>query len=104
MIVKVTWTVFSERSKEETQLDIHLEEARLAVSYQPNGGFSNSLMRIYHIELPGSDCKSWAVNNDDVYEVVWLSFEELQQRISAGDILDVKTIVAYLYLRNYAKL
>jgi len=89
--------------KEETHLDFHPEEARLAVSYKPNVGFSNSLMKIYHIELPGSDCKSWTVSNDDVSEVVWLNFEELGQRISSGEIEDVKTIVAFLYLRNYAK-
>ena len=85
--------------KEETNLDIHPEEARLALSYKPNVGFSNSLMKIYQIRLPGKDNKSWDVKDGDVQGVVWLSFETLEQMVSSGNILDVKTIVAYLYLK-----
>jgi hypothetical protein len=57
-------------------------------------------MKIYHVRIAGNDSNPWPVEDDNVYEVVWLSLEDLEQRIAAGDILDVKTIVACLLIRN----
>jgi ADP-ribose pyrophosphatase len=86
--------------KEETGLDIRPQTVKPAVTYVPNIGFSSSLMRMYHVRVSGTGPEKWEIGSDDVYEACWMGLEELGQQISEGNILDIKTIIAYLYLKS----
>lgn len=88
--------------REEAQLSFSPSEAELVLSYKPNVGFSDSGMKLYHIRTRSGGRKSWPVMDEDVTEAVWLGFEELEERIATGEITDVKTIIAYLYLKGAA--
>lgn len=85
--------------KEETQLVINHRIPRQVISYKPMMGFSNSRMKIYLVKVQKEELKQGGINDEDVYETVWVSVEELGQRIEKGGILDVKVIVAYWYLK-----
>ncbi|GIM29719.1 DNA mismatch repair protein MutT [Clostridium polyendosporum] len=87
--------------KEETGVNIKPEDLKLVGSYKPMVGFSNSLMKVYFVKILKSDLKFSKVKDEDVYEVFWMSFNELEQKISEGKILDIKTIFAYYYIKTH---
>lgn len=86
--------------KEEAGISIKPEDLKLVGSYKPMIGFSNSLMKVYFVKVLKSDLKFNSIKDEDVYEVFWMSFYELEQKIFEGKILDVKTIVAYYYIKT----
>lgn len=84
---------------EETGLRIKTEEAKHILSYKPMVGFSNSLMKLYRINVKKAMVEVGQVEDEDVYEVLWMDIDKLGQDISHGKNLDVKTILAYYYLK-----
>ena len=85
---------------EETGLRIKPEEAKHILSYKPMVGFSNSLMKLYLINVKKDLVKLGRVEDEDVYEVLWMDIDKLGQDISQGKNLDIKTILAYYYLKS----
>lgn len=85
---------------EETGLQINPKEAEHILSYKPMVGFSNSLMKLYLINVKKALVKLSRIEDEDVYEVLWMDIDKLGQDISRGKILDVKTILAYYYLKS----
>jgi ADP-ribose pyrophosphatase len=85
---------------EETGLRIKSEEVKYILSYKPMVGFSNSLMKLYLINVKKDMVKLGRVEDEDVYEVLWMDIDKLGQDISQGKNLDIKTILAYYYLKS----
>lgn len=85
---------------EETGLRIKPEEAKHVLSYKPMVGFSNSLMKVYLINVKKAMVKLDRVEDEDVYEVLWMGIDKLGNEISEGINQDVKTILAYYYLKS----
>ncbi|HOV26368.1 MAG TPA: NUDIX hydrolase [Pseudobacteroides sp.] len=85
---------------EETGLGIKPEEAKHILSYKPMVGFSNSLMKLYLINVKKDLVKVGRVEDEDVYEVLWMDIDKLGEDISQGKNIDVKTILAYYYLKS----
>ncbi len=84
--------------REEAGLNIEPEAVRHIISYKPMVGFSNSLMKVFYINILKKDLKIGRLEDEDVYEAIWMGFEELGEKIAKGEILDVKTILSYLYV------
>lgn len=93
-------TCLTRELKQETGLTIKPESLKHLVSYKPMMGFSNSLMKIYHINVLKEDTHSVKIKDDDVYGLVWMGFEELDNKIKNGQMLDAKTILAFLSLKD----
>ncbi len=85
---------------EETGLRIKSEEAKHVLSYKPMVGFSNSLMKVYLINVKKDLVKVGKIEDESVYEVLWMDIAKLGEEISQGKNLDVKTILAYYYLKS----
>ncbi|HEY9061817.1 MAG TPA: NUDIX hydrolase [Pseudobacteroides sp.] len=86
--------------KEETGLIVKPESIKHLVSYKPMMGFSNSLMKIYHINVLKDEAQCAEIEDEDVYDLVWMGFDELHNNIKNGDMLDAKTILAFLSMKN----
>ena len=87
--------------KEETGLFISASLISFALSYKPMMGFSNSHKKVYLVKVEKKELKSNEINGDDVYQVFWMDFRELGDKIRKGEILDIKAILAYFYLKDY---
>ena len=85
---------------EETGLRIKPEEAKHVLSYKPMVGFSISLMKLYLINVEKAQVKLDRTEDEDVYEVLWMDIDKLGDEISQGKNHDVKTILAYYYLKS----
>lgn len=85
---------------EETGLLIKPDEAKFILSYKPMVGFSNSLLKIYLVKVKKNSVKTGKIEDEDVYEALWMSLEDLGNEISKGSILDAKTILAYFYIKS----
>ncbi|MGD0154069.1 MAG: NUDIX hydrolase [Thermacetogeniaceae bacterium] len=88
--------------KEEAHLAILPEDLQPLISYKPNLGFSNSDMHIYLAKIG----KNRVVNekppdDEDINEIVWIKFNELERYIMDGKIQDIKTIIVYLYIKAH---
>jgi NTP pyrophosphohydrolases including oxidative damage repair enzymes len=87
--------------QEETNLIIKPEELSPIISYKPNLGFSSSKMHMFMARI---NKDRLAYNKpqagEEVYEVVWMKFDELENSIIQGRIEDVKTIMVYFYLKT----
>lgn len=90
--------------KEEAQLTLKQDDLKYVLSYKPNVGFSNSKMIIFYSKILKDDIKEKIINDEDVYEVLWMNFDEFKQKINYGEIIDVKTLIAYFILKTYYKL
>ena len=86
--------------KEETGLIVKPESLKHLVSYKPMMGFSNSLMKIYYTNILKEETQNIKIQDEDVYDLVWMGFDELDKKIKNGDMLDVKTILAFLSMKN----
>lgn len=86
--------------KEETGLIVKPEELVHFLTYKPNVGFSNSQMHMYAVKIQGDPAKSWKIRGDDVSEVLWMGFDALEESIRLGRQQDIKTILAYLYMKG----
>ena len=87
--------------KEETGLFISDSMISFALSYKPMMGFSNSLMKVYLVKVEKEELKSNEIEDEDVYQVFWMDFKEWGDKIRKGEILDIKAILAYFYLKDY---
>lgn len=85
--------------KEETNLNISIENLEKIVAYKPMMGFSNSTMHLFKAIVKKSSLKSNKVNDTDVTEVMWMPFDEFEKNIENGKIYDSKTIMSYFYLK-----
>jgi ADP-ribose pyrophosphatase len=86
--------------KEEANLEILPENLEPIVTYQPNLGFSNSKMHVFMARINKKQI-NYKITDHDVYSVVWMAFDELERNIREGKIQDVKTIIAYLYIKAH---
>jgi ADP-ribose pyrophosphatase len=86
--------------KEETGLEIPQDLIRPVLLYQPNVGFSDRTMNLFHVQLNTAEHGSYVIRDEDVSEIIWLKITDLAKMIDSGEILDVKTIIAYLYLNQ----
>lgn len=86
--------------EEEAGLDIRPDIVKPVLTYMPNVGFSSSLMKMYFIKLHDGSLKEWKIKDEDVTEAAWFSMTEIEDRISSGDILDIKTILAFWYAKG----
>jgi ADP-ribose pyrophosphatase len=86
--------------KEETGLTVPPNAVKPVLSYLPNVGFSDRMMSVFQVELKARVEISPAASDEDVSGTVWLSFREVGEKISTGEILDVKTIIGYLHLNQ----
>ncbi len=89
--------------KEETGLQITPESLVHALDYKPMVGFSNSLMKVFYGKASKVELKAGLINDEDVYEALWMGLDEVSGKISRGEIQDVKTILAYYYLTGAGK-
>jgi ADP-ribose pyrophosphatase len=90
----------SRELKEEANLDIRPEDLQPILTYKPNLGFSNAKMHVFMTQVSKNRVTYEKINPDeDVYQIVWMGLNELESHISAGRIQDVKTIMAYWYLK-----
>lgn len=90
--------------KEETGMDFCAQQVEPVLSYQPMMGFSSSLMKVYLIRVKKDALKQTDFCDEDVMDTVWVELGELGDKIAGGQILDVKTILAYYYLRSMKQL
>lgn len=86
--------------EEETQLILKPESLQFILSYKPNVGFSDSILYLYSAVIRKDDFKPRHINDQEVYEAFWMSFEELEKKLQRSEIIDVKTIVAYFCIKN----
>jgi len=85
--------------KEETGISFSNVKIEHVFSYKPMMGFSNSLMKVYLIRTEKERLISSVIHDEDVYEAKWVGIEEIGEKILSGEILDVKVILAYYYLK-----
>lgn len=90
--------------KEETGLNIKTDSIKHIVSYKPMMGFSNSLMKIYHINVLKEETRNVKIEDEDVFDLVWIGFDELDKKIKNGHMLDIKTIIAFLSFKYNTEL
>lgn len=86
--------------KEETGISFSNGKIEHVFSYKPMMGFSNSLMKVYLIRTVKERLISNVIHDEDVYEAKWVGLEEIGEKIQSGEILDVKVILAYYYLKS----
>lgn len=88
--------------QEETGLSIKPKELNPIISYKPNLGFSNSKMHIFMAQVNKDRVADEKIESDeDVYGILWMRFEELEDHIIKGTIQDVKSIMVYLYMKAH---
>jgi len=85
---------------EETGLHIEAESIKHVFSYKPMMGFSNSSMKVFVVKVKKVELLENPIKDEEVYEVFWMCLNELGEKISRGEILDVKTLLAYYYLNS----
>lgn len=85
--------------KEETGISFSNGKIEHVISYKPMMGFSNSLMKVYLIRAIKDRLQNNTIDDEDVYEANWVSIDEVGEKIISGEILDVKVILAYYYLK-----
>ncbi|AVP54458.1 NUDIX hydrolase [Clostridium tetani] len=86
--------------EEETALKVEKNNLQRIVSYKPILGFSASNMTIFKTRIKKDDFNSSKIKDVDVTEGIWLSFEELEDKINSGEIVDDKTIMSYFHLKS----
>lgn len=86
----------------EEECAIHIESSALKplVSYIPQIGHNYSTMQIFHAKVPSGQNIEQLVDDVDVEKTRWWSMQELKQAIEEGEILDVKTILAFYCYQN----
>jgi ADP-ribose pyrophosphatase len=86
--------------QEEARLRLDPGSIRLIITYKPNVGFSNSVLRVYYSKVRKADVITGSIPDNDVRESLWISLKDLEDQVKTGRILDVKTIFAWLWLKN----
>ncbi len=85
---------------EETGLKLRSDCLKQVLSYKPNMGFSSSGMKVFASRIIAGELKiNEGLNDEDVYEVLWMGLDALGRKIAKGEILDVKTILAYYFIK-----
>lgn len=88
--------------KEETNLIIQPEELSPIIAYKPNLGYSSSKMHMFMARINKDSLMYKKTQADeDVFETVWMKFDELESSILQGRIEDVKTIMVYFYMKTH---
>jgi ADP-ribose pyrophosphatase len=85
---------------EETNICLTRESINLILSYKPNVGFSNSYLQLYHAKVSKACTEIGEIADDEVKETLWMNINELEDRIKTQNIMDIKTIVSYLWLKS----
>lgn len=90
--------IMAEELLEEAHLNVEAKELQLLIKFHPMVGMSNSLYYLYYYKYPHIGIDS--LNNDDidVTEILWISKKEFYEKISNGEITDLKTQMAFFYL------
>ncbi len=91
--------IMVEELEEEGDLNIKAEDLKLLITFCPNIGISKSTYRLYYCKYNGVGI-SKAIDDQDVFESLWLTPEEYLEKIEKREILDVKSQLAYYMIMN----
>ncbi|QRN85072.1 NUDIX hydrolase [Clostridia bacterium] len=92
--------VMVEEIEEECALNIQSSDLQPLVSYIPQIGHNYSTMQIFSAKVPSGQQLEQMVDDVDVEKTRWWTMEELKLAIEEGEILDVKTVLAYYCYQN----
>ena len=91
----------SRELREEANLIVRPEEIKPVLSYLPNIGFSNSFMSVFFLRLDGEhEPGEISIEHDDVIKAYWVNMDDFAKIVARGEILDIKTLIAFWYLKN----
>ena len=97
-----TMTTLLEELEEECEIPEHeVNSIHLMKQYFVMVGISDTLMSIYEVHVSSQENKK--VEDADVEEVVWVTFEEFTSMVDKGQIEDSKTLLGY-YMEKSKKL
>lgn len=86
--------------QEETALNVEKADIKKIVSYKPILGFSASTMNMFLVNINKGDFDTNKIQDEDVLEGTWVSFNGFENMVLSGEIIDDKTIMAYFYLKS----
>lgn len=86
--------------REETGFVIPKGKIQKVMSYRPIMGFSNSILHLYKVHIDTREIERFELNDNDVIEICWMPFDEFGEKIEAEEIMDSKTVMSYLYLKQ----
>lgn len=83
---------------EETGFMLNKNKLQHIIDMNSSIGFNDGLLSLYITFLDND--KINIINDSDVVEMKWFSFNELSNMISNNEIIDTKTIFSYFYLTS----
>ena len=87
--------IMVEEIEEECAMHVSREDLHHLTLYIPQIGHNYSTMQLYYANLPLGQMAEQLVDDVDVERIRWWPMDELKQAIEKGEIVDVKTILAY---------
>ena len=85
---------------EEAGIEVAENQLNFLISFIPEMGISNSKVYLYYKKLNYNGIDKTITEDLDVTATKWLSYKNIEQKIAQGNLLDVKTILAYYYYKN----
>ncbi len=91
--------IMVEELEEEADLNVKVENLKLLIDFCPNIGISKSNYKLYYCKYDSIGVNK-AIDEEDVFETLWLTPEEYLEKIEKGEIVDVKSQLAYYMIMN----
>ena len=83
---------------EEATLTIDPLSLESIIVFKPIVGFSKSQMTVFYTTVKGV-YSTYTVEDCDVFQVHWVTFETFENWVQTGRVFDNKTVMAYYYLK-----
>lgn len=85
---------------EEADMKITEKRLNFLISFIPEMGISNNKIHLYYAKLNYNGLNKTITKDLNVTANKWFSHKEIEQKISQGNLLDIKTLFAYYYYKN----
>ena len=92
--------IIIEELSEEADLEVAENQLDFLISFMPEMGISNSKIHLYYTKLDCNGLDKTITKDLDVTATKWFSHKDIEQKIAQGNLLDVKTLLAYYYYKN----
>ena len=92
--------IIVEELLEEANLQGSKKQLDYLISFMPEMGISSSKIHLYYTKIDVLGLDQSIIDDLDVTAIKWFSHKELEKEIAEGNLLDVKTLLAYYYLKK----
>ncbi|AMP21431.1 hypothetical protein AZF37_08465 [endosymbiont 'TC1' of Trimyema compressum] len=89
-----------EELSEEANLEVAENQLDFLISFMPEMGISNSKIHLYYTKINYTGTDKTITDDLDVTAIKWFSHKDLEEEIAQGNLLDIKTLLAYYYIKN----